>query len=99
MLLVDPDSRLSQLGLMPLLPIEQIRYFCSRMEMEEQGRRLPGGDQQPMAGPMAWRRTADLLSEDTAGPGERGNWPAAFMKRVKSGGRAVLLINLGVGPK
>jgi len=30
--LVDPDSRLSQLGLMPLLPLSQSRYFCSRQE-------------------------------------------------------------------
>jgi len=33
--LVDPDSRLSQLGLMPLMPLSQSRYFCSRQGNDE----------------------------------------------------------------
>ncbi len=37
-LLFDPDSRLSQLGLLPLAPLSATHYLCSRQDQKEQVR-------------------------------------------------------------
>ncbi|MEJ2689618.1 MAG: glycosyltransferase family 9 protein [Deltaproteobacteria bacterium] len=95
-LLVDPDSRLSQLGLIPLLPVEQCRYFCSRMEMEDReeaslveisnnwlNQWLTSG--RCSSYPKIW------LAEENLGLARR------FMDSIRGGNKSVLLINLGVG--
>lgn len=95
-LLVDPDSRLGQLGLMPLLPVERVRYCCSRMEMEER-------DDASLV------EICNSWLDQWLGSEERHCYPKIrlaeekkalarrFMGRVRNGKRRVLVINLGVG--
>lgn len=95
-LLVDPDSRLSQLGLIPLLSVERTRYFCSRMEMED-------NDNASLV------EITNGWLDQWLGEGQRACYPAIrlnpearelardFMQSVGQNGKAVLLVNLGVG--
>lgn len=91
---VDPDSRLTQTGLMPVAPDDQVRYFPSRtIEVEGLERlselaahwaqaltRLPEPPR-----PRLWLRDAAC------------EWAAAVRARLAPHGRRWVVVNLGVG--
>lgn len=95
-ILIDPDSRLSQLGLLPLVPEENYFYFNSRSADAGKGRLSIG------ALTNSW---LDRISgiENFIHPGV---WPqpdnlrkaGAFCDRLrKNGARRLIVINFGVG--
>ena len=95
-LLFDPDTRLSQLGLLPLLPEESTCYFPSRMEPEERF-----GDKDLSFLTNQWLNV--LLGENLSEPpflkfNSEGSGYNAFCRALRDKGcRFCVAINFGVG--
>ena len=94
--LVDPDSRLSQLGLLPLLAEEETCYFPSRLNPDPARNlslnELVNGWLDCLLGTTAWQPPKVFLPAAAQRQGE------AFLERLRQGGcRHLVVINCGVG--
>ena len=95
-ILVDPDSRLSQLGVLPLVPAENYYFFDSRsavpfnsrMSMVELTNSWMDslGSEQDFCYPKVWLRTPDI-----------GKASAFCSSLRKSGAKKIIAVNFGVG--
>jgi hypothetical protein len=92
----DPDTRLSQLGLLPLIDEHQTCYFGSRTN--------PFPDQSPSLPELTNAWLDQLLAEQTYRtpavflPGKMVDIAGAFGERLRqAGARRLVVINLGVG--
>lgn len=96
LLLVDPDSRLSQLGLIPLMPLEQTRYFCSRSSVfADDSGSLAANCNRWLDHWLGSRKTftfpAVFLSEKCKAAA------LSFTGRLRQAGSQVIVISFGVG--
>jgi hypothetical protein len=95
-LLVDPDSRLSQLGLIPIMPLEQTRYFCSRSPVfADHSGSLAASCNRWLDYWLGSKETftfpAVFLSENCLAAARR------FSGRLRQAGSRVIVISFGVG--